>query len=46
MLIFAAELRGLLGWMDGGAEGNLERWMREVEEEDEKKWRKQMIFVE
>lgn len=46
MLIFAAELRALLGWMDGGAEGNLEECRREVEVEEGERWNRQTIEVE
>ena len=44
MLIFTRDLRGLMGWMDGG-EGDLERLRREVKEEEDKKWKRQTIAV-
>ena len=37
MLIFTRELSGFMGWMDGG-EGDFEKLMKEVKDEEEKKW--------
>ena len=39
-----AELSGFMRWMDGG-EGNFEKLMKEVNEEEDKKRKKQMIVV-
>ena len=44
VLIFTRELSGFMGWLDGG-EGNFETLMKEVNEEEDKKWKKQMIVV-
>ena len=33
-----------MGWMDAG-EGNSEKLIKEVNEEEDKKWKKQMIVV-
>ena len=45
VLILTEELRGLLGWMDGGAEGDLKKSLEDVKEEEGKKWSKSMITL-
>ena len=40
-MIFTRELSGLVGWMDGG-EGDFEKLMNKVKNEEEKEWKKQI----